>query len=207
VPDLAALIDPRRTAVVTMEMQRGVVGDLASIVELATAVAEHGLIGDVARLLHGARRADVTVVHATVSWRADRRGTSLRSPMAAALARNPGQILHGTDAAELVSELGPAESDLISHRGSGFTPFTGTNLDAILRASGIETVIATGVSLNVGVLGLVLSAVDLGYRVVVPTDAVVGVPAHYATEVLHHTIAPLAHLSSIGHILEVWASR
>ena len=41
---------------------------------------------------------------------------------------------------------------------------------------GVTTVIATGVSLNVGILGLCLSAADLGYRVVVPTDAVVGVP-------------------------------
>ena len=45
----------------------------------------------------------------------------------------------------------------------------------------MTTVVAIGVSLNVGVLGLVLSAVDLGYQVVVPTDAVAGVPEAYAS--------------------------
>ena len=64
--------------------------------------------------------------------------------------------------------------------------------------------IATGVSLNVGILGLCLSAADLGYRVVVPTDAVVGVPPHYGAEVLHHTIASIATLTTTEEIIDAW---
>ena len=35
----------------------------------------------------------------------------------------------------------------------GMTPFTSTSLDQILRNLGIRTVVATGVSVNLGVIG------------------------------------------------------
>ena len=60
---------PARTAVLTMELQRGVVGDLATMVELREAVAESGLLETVRSMLEAARAAEMPVVHATVSWR------------------------------------------------------------------------------------------------------------------------------------------
>ncbi len=207
VPDLDTLLDPARTAVVTMEMQRGVVGDLASIPQLADAAAEQDLIANVAAVCASARGVGVRVVHATVSWRADRAGTSLSTPLIASLARNPAQILDGSGAAELVPELDRHPADLRSHRHHGLTPFTGTDLDVILRSLGVETVVATGVSLNIGVLGLCLSASDLGYRVVIPTEAVCGTPAHFVAELLHHTIRPIARVTSVGAVLAAWESQ
>jgi nicotinamidase-related amidase len=203
--DLHQLLHPGTTAVVTMEMQRGVVGDLSTIADLAEAARTANLIEEIGRLLDGARDAGATVCHATVSWRADRRGTSMNTPMGRALSKNPAQILDGSDAAHLLPAFAGHGSDLRSHRHHGFTPFTGTDLDALLRNCGIRTIIATGVSVNVGILGLVLTAVDLGYSVVVPTDAVVGMPSHYAAEVIHHSIAPLAALTTIDDILATWS--
>jgi nicotinamidase-related amidase len=204
VPTLAHLVDPTHTAVVTMEMERGVVGDLATIEDLAKVVRQSGTIDAVASLVHGARTAGARVVHCVAEWRADRAGTALNTPLAASLSGNSRQILQGTPATELVSPLGPEPEDLISRRTHGLTPFTGTDLDALLRNCGIRTVIATGVSLNVGVLGLCLSAADLGYRIVVPTDAVAGVPQHYGAEVLHHTIAMVASLTTTEEIIAAW---
>ena len=89
-------------------------------------------------------------------------------------------------------------------RHHGLTPFTGTDLDAVLRSLGCTTVVACGVSLNVGVLGLCLTAADLGYRVVVPTDAVVGVPAGYGDDVLANTLAMVATLSTVDDLLASW---
>lgn len=76
-----------------MELQRGVVGDLATMVELREAVAESGLLETVRSMLEAARAAEIPVVHATVSWRADRRGTPLNTPLARHLANNPHQVL------------------------------------------------------------------------------------------------------------------
>lgn len=202
---LAELLAPSSTAVVTMEMQRGVIGDLASIPALARAVREVGLIGDVARMLAAGRAAGVTVCHAMAEWRADRAGMVINAPLLATLAANPDQILAGSPAADLVSALGPEPTDLVSVRRHGLTPFTGTDLDMILRNSGVRTIVATGVSVNVGVLGLVLSGVDLGYHLVVPTDAVAGVPPHYAAEVLHHTVSHVATLCSVDDVIAAWS--
>lgn len=187
-----------------MEMQRGIVGDLATIPDLATAAADSGVVANLSTLVSAARDKGVPVVHATVSWRADRLGTALNTPLAASLARNPDQILHGTPAVELVPELGDTSMDLISHRHTGMTPFPGTDLDAILRTLDTRTVVATGASVNVGVMGLVLGAADRGYRVVVCSDAVVGVPEAYAADVVSRTFAMVATITTTAQLLDAW---
>lgn len=188
-----------------MELQRGVVGDLATMPALSHAAAARGTLAGCGRLVSTARASGVPVVHAVVEWRADRRGTTLNTPLTAALSKNPDQILEHTAAVELVPELGDTSGDLRSMRRHALTPFTGTDLDAILRSLDVDSVVACGVSLNVGVLGLCLSASDLGYRVTVCTDAVVGVPATYGDEVLEHTIAMVAGLTTTERLAAHWA--
>ena len=97
------------------------------------------------------------------------------------------------------------ESDLVSVRTHGVSPFSGTELDAMLRAERIENVIVCGGSVNVGVLGACIEAVNLGYRVVVPRDGVVGIPAAYAEAVLQHTIRLLALLTTVDEIIDLWS--
>lgn len=188
-------------AVVTMELERGVVGDLATTVQLAEAARASGTLDACGRLVRVARERACPVVHCVAEWRADRRGTLLNTPLTRSLARNPDQILEGTAAVELVSELGDTSGDLRSIRRHGLTPFTGTDLDALLRSLGVRTVIACGVSLNVGLLGLCLSASDLGYRVVVPTDAVIGVPPEYGDAVVANTLAMVATLTTVADLV------
>jgi nicotinamidase-related amidase len=85
------------------------------------------------------------------------------------------------------------------------SPFGGTTLDATLRALGATTVIATGVSLNLGIPGLAIEGVDLGYHVVVATDAVAGVPADYADAVMRHTLALVAAFATVDEIVSTFA--
>lgn len=192
-------------AVLTMELQRGVVGELSTMPQLADACAETGALEACGRLVSTARSAGVPVVHCTVSWRASRVGTPLNSPLSAALARNPAQILEGTAAVELTPELGDTSGDLVSGRHHGLTPFTGTDLDPLLRSLDVDHVVVCGVSLNVGVTGLCLSAVDLGYRVTVCTDAVVGVPVSYGQDVIKNTLAMLATLTTTSELAQHWS--
>ena len=65
---------------------------------------------------------------------------------------------------------------------------------------------ATGVSVNVGILGLCLSAADLGYQVVLVRDAVAGVPAGYAESVIENTLAMVATVVTSAELLEAWAA-
>lgn len=201
------ICDPETTAVVTMELQRGVVGDLATMPALAEAAAARGALEAAGRLVAGARASGVTVVHARVAWREDRRGTPATTPLVASLARRPEHLLEGTAAIEAVPELGDTGADLVSWRRHGLTPFTGTDLDALLRSCGIDTVVAAGVSLNVGVLGMCLGAADLGYRVVAASDAVVGVPVEYGDAVLANSLAGVATARTVEELLADWASE
>ncbi|CAO5177345.1 hypothetical protein FAIPA1_30286 [Frankia sp. AiPs1] len=53
-------------------------------------------------------------------------------------------------------------------------------LFGVLRNLGVTTIVATGVSVNIAIPNLVMDAVNRGYQVVVPRDAVAGIPADYA---------------------------
>ncbi|MCO5974447.1 isochorismatase family protein [Actinoallomurus soli] len=202
---LAELAEPGgHAAVLVMEMQRGVVGDLTGFPALAGACAAGDVIRNAARVAAAARAVGVPVVQCTAAFRADRAGSHTdNAPFVRRLLRDPAHMLEGTPAIEVVPELsGPA--DLESRRYHGFSPFTGTSLDQTLRSLGVRTVVAVGVSLNLGVPGLCLEAVNLGYRVVAVTDAMAGVPADYADAVLTHTVALLAARATADELVRAW---
>ena len=57
---------------------------------------------------------------------------------------------------------------------TGYSVFSGPDFLPLLKARGIETLILSGVETDVCVLSTVMEAVDLGLRVVVVRDAVIG---------------------------------
>lgn len=115
-------------------------------------------------------------------------------------------ILDGTAQTEVVPEIGCEPEDVVSHRIHGYTPFTGTELDSLLRNMSVRTIVVVGISLNECVLGACLSAADLGYRVVVPTDAVVGIPVEYGELVLRHSLSMVSTLTTVDELLGAWSS-
>lgn len=201
---LGELADPARTAMLVMEMQRGVVGDLAKFPDLVKVCAERGTVASAARVAVAARAAGVRVVQCTAAFRADRAGSHTDNcPFIKGLLKDPGHMVEGSAAIEVVPELrGP--DDLESRRYHGFSPFTGTALDQTLRAMGVTTVVAVGLSLNLGIPGLCLEAVNLGYRVVVVTDGVAGMPAEYGDAVMANTISLLAKRVTADELVKVW---
>ncbi|HUC05293.1 MAG TPA: cysteine hydrolase [Acidimicrobiales bacterium] len=188
-------------AVLTMELQRGVMGDLATFPELAEAANVRGLVPNAARLLRAFRGSGLPVVHCTAEFRADRQGTVPNTPLHTAVLRRAGHLLTGTPATELVPGLGAQAADLVSSRRHGVAPFTGTDLDEILRGLGVRVLVVTGVSANVGVLGLCIEAVNLGYQVVVASDAVVGVPLSYGDAVMVNSVALVASINTVDEIV------
>jgi nicotinamidase-related amidase len=52
-----------------------------------------------------------------------------------------------------------------------YSPWATTDLNARLRAGGIDTLVVSGGETEVCVLATVLGAIDIGYRVVIATDA------------------------------------
>jgi nicotinamidase-related amidase len=83
----------------------------------------------------------------------------------------------------------------------------GTELDPVLRNMGVSTIVVVGVSVNIAVQNLAFDAVNLGYQVVIPRDAVAGVPAEYAEAVLENTLSLVATLTTTTDLLETWKQR
>jgi len=205
---LAGILEPAKTAVLTMELQEGVVGAGALLPALVEEVTRVGLLDTARRVCGSARAAGARVVHCTAVTRPDGAGGvanckifALGERLRRETGTSPTQL--GTPGAELVAGLGD-EGDLVVARLHGMTPFTSTALDQILRNLGVTTVVATGVSVNLGVFGMALSALDLGYQVVIVRDAVAGVPAEYAAAVLDNSLSMIATLVSAEELLAVW---
>ena len=85
--DLAALAAPAHTALVTQEIQRGVVGDLSQLPELAAAA--RAVLPNVARLALAARAAGVPVIHCTAERRADGLGANANARIFRCMAKAP----------------------------------------------------------------------------------------------------------------------
>lgn len=199
--DLAA---PAHTAIVTQECQGAVIGPDAGLAALAEE-ARRAALPNIVRLLPAARAAGVRVVHCLVQRRADGLGSNHNARIFA-LGRGGVDITPGTAGAALLPELGPEPTDLVLSRWHGVGPMGGTDLDAILRNLGVRTVVVVGVSLNIAIPNVVMDAVNAAYRVVVPRDAVAGVPADYGDAVIDNTLALLATITTTEDLLAAWTS-
>lgn len=207
---LAALVEPAHTAVLTMELQRGVVGPGAALPALVEQVEEAGTVRHAAMVCDAARNVGSRVVHCTAVSRPDGAGAVVNSRIFAVgekLREAQGFAANeiGRDGALIVEELGPDPRDIEVARLSGMTPFTSTSLDQILRNLGVRTVVVTGVSVNLGVFGMCLGALDLGYQVVLVRDAVTGVPVEYAEAVIDNSLALISTVTTAAELCTVWA--
>src|SRR4029450_2035184 len=106
---------PAHTALVTQECQRGVMGDLSQLPELAKnardalpPIAElvrgAGAAG-VADVRAGARAAAVAVIHCVAEQRADGRGGNHNARIFQYMAKTPMRLVQGSDAAQIVPEI------------------------------------------------------------------------------------------------------
>ena len=202
-----ALVDPSHTAIVMNEIQRGTVGDRSTLPMLVEAAAP--AVTEVARLVRAGRAAGVEIVHCVVESRVDMKGSMGNSVFAAkakkAALENPRDPVELAEFGEVVPEIGIEPGDLVMSRLHSMAPMTDTGLDIVLRNLGVTTVIATGVSLNLGVMGLVIEAASRSYNVVVPRDATVGVPPEYGEMVLKNSLSILARISSVQELIDIWA--
>jgi len=190
------------TAVITQELQGAVVGPNAGLAVLADE-ARRVALPNIGRLLPAARAAGHHVVHCLVQRRPDGLGSNHNARLFAA-GKRAVDITPGSAGATLLPEFGPEPADLVLSRWHGLGPMGGTDLDAILRNLGVTTIVAVGVSLNIAIPNLVMDAVNAGYRVVLPRDAVAGIPAEYGDAVIDNTLSLLATVTTTDALIEVW---
>lgn len=203
--DLAEIAAPGHTAIVTQECQGAVVGPDAGLKALAEE-ARREAVPNIARLLPAARNAGVKVVHCLVQRRPDGQGANHNAKIFRIGADSGGDIAitPGTPGADLLPELGPEPSDVVLRRWHGIGPMGGTDLDAVLRNLGVSTIVAVGVSVNIAIINLVMDAVNAAYRVVLPRDAVAGIPTDYSNAIIDNTLSLLATITTTDELINTW---
>ncbi|WP_328745467.1 cysteine hydrolase [Streptomyces sp. NBC_00285] len=198
---LSELLPFGNTVLLTVECQQGVVGPDSALPELAREARDSGALANIARLVAAARESGVQVIHAIAERRPDGRGANHNARLFHAAERLPVQQLTGTAAVRVAAPIEVAEEDLVVRRLHGLSPIQGTETDALLRNLGCRTLVVTGVSANVAIPNAVFDAVNRGYTVVVPGDAIAGVPADYTPAMVRHTLALVATIVTTDEVL------
>ena len=207
-----------------MEVQRGVVGDDSLVPPLAAAVAAGNVLERIAHLCTRARAVDVPVLHCTAESRPDGLGSNHNARLFA-LARRAGPtpsagmsgagmssagmssagMSSGAGASGVHPSIGVEPADFVLSRLHGLSPMAGTSLDPILRNLGITTIVATGVSVNVALLGLAFDAVNRGYQLVLARDATAGIGDDYVDAVYANTLSLLATITTADAVVDAWS--
>lgn len=193
-----------------MELQKGIVGADAILPALPIAVRESGMLDVAGRVCRAAREHGVRVLHATMEERPDGAGQAVNCRIFAIGAKRRAEVGYspteiGQPGVVLVDELDVQPGDITIPRMHGMTPFTGTELDAVVRNLGVRTIVLMGVSLNLGIIGAALSALDLGYQVIVVRDGVVGLPKAYADAVLENSLSMISTIVTADELIAAWS--
>jgi nicotinamidase-related amidase len=154
-------LEPRRTAIVVIDLQKGIVGTPGGAPHAKSAV-----IANAVRLLTAARAtgAQPVLVHVGVAADgADRVHTPVDQPM-----RSFGQL--PPDWSELVPELNQQPGDIVVLKRQ-WGAFYGTDLDLQLRRRGLTTIILCGISTEAGVESTARDAYERGYALIFAEDA------------------------------------
>ncbi len=167
-------VEAAQAAMLSLDIQAGIV---------SVYVKDESFVGRAARTLQAGRAAGMPVVHVKVGFRPRVPEANTRNRFLSAIKASPPhqQFFQGASGA-LHSDLGVVERDLIVSK-SRVSAFAGTDLEVLLRANDVHTLILFGIATSGVVLSTVLEAADLDYRLIVVKDCCADLDAD-----LHETL-------------------
>jgi nicotinamidase-related amidase len=172
-------IDPRSAALLVMDYQ------VDALTRFMTAAQSADAIACVPDLIAKARDAGMMVIHVVVVFRLGHPEVSPRNPPSSALKAN-GMLAAGSEGAAIHPAAAAREGEpiVVKRRVS---PFVGADLETLLRANGIDTLVLAGVHTSGVVLSTVRHAGDLDYRLIVVRDCCADPDAELACDAARHT--------------------
>lgn len=190
----------KRAALVISECQNGMTNpEYSTNAPLVEQVRSRGVLTHIAELAETFRAANLPVVHAVVTPFPGFTGWSRNSLLTTSLTKRPLTVGHPS--VEINSAVAPHATDLVVSRHIGMTAFHGTELEGLLRNLDVDTVVLTGVSLNVAVLGSTIEAVNRGFQVVLPADAAAAATAEVGDFLLDNIYRLLATVTTTSEVM------
>ncbi len=199
--DLARKVSPGHTALLAVDMQRDYFCS-GGIIEFmgGDPLPLQAILGPHERFLAEARRILKIVVLTRQTLY-----PYVRSPAVVEHYTRAGMTRPFDPSREDFFGVEPTETDIILLKPK-YSAFVGTNLDAILRANGIETLIVTGVATNVCVESTVRHGFMLDYHMVVPPDLTAGVDEECKAMSLRNIGTFFGEVVHSDLILAAWGS-
>lgn len=187
-------IDTAHTAVLSMDLQTGIVSIYAK--------GQADLVSRAASLLKKARDLGLSVIHVQVGFRPGLPEVSSRNMLFSAIKSSvQHQQLFQGSAGAIHPAVAPQGEDIVitKHRISAFA---GTDLDMILRARGIETLILFGIATSGVILSTLLHASDADYGVIVVKDCCADLDPEVHACLLEKVFPRLARVLSTGELID-----
>lgn len=194
-------IDPKRTALVNVDMQN-------AFVEGTPLSAPGGvaLLEPVNRVAKACRAAGIMVIHTLHVTRAD--GSNLGTMGELIEPVRAGYIKEGSETAKLHKGVKVEDSDILLYKPR-YGAFTGTDLDQVLRSNGIDTIIVSGICTNICCETTAREAGMRDYHVFFLSDGTETFPANGLTveEIKKATLTTLgvafARIVSIDQVVDL----
>ena len=183
-------LDPRTTALVVIDLQKGIVGRQTAPHAATEVVAR------ARRLAERCRQTGATVVLVRVAYAADGRDR-LAQPVDAA----PWSGAVSPDFSDIIPELGPKPGDLVVTKRQ-WGGFYGTELDLVLRRRGVRTLVLGGISTNFGVESTARDAWERGYEIVFAEDAMAAMAAEAHQFAVAQIFPRLGRVRSTDEVLK-----
>lgn len=203
---------PERAALVIVDVQNDFFHEDGYLGKLGAPLHHiQAMVSQLKRLLDGARRAGVPVVHVisyhdeayasvVVTEQKLRNGHDLMEN--GRQRRDAPYCLRGTFGAELYElDILPSEEVVEKYRYSGFQ---GTNLDLLLRGWGVQTVILTGAATNVCVESTARDVYSHDYYLMMVSDCTATMDANDHAHALRIVDQYFGHVCSADEILAAW---
>ncbi len=167
---MAITIDKEYTALLAMDLENDVVHEDGAFKDFGFAqmVRQNDVFGKTARLLDAARRAGLKVIYVSLKFRPGHPEPNRSAGIFQAVV-DANALVEGTWGASIHEALEPREGEPVITKRS-VSAFGGSDLANLLSASGITTLLLSGVATNFVVEGTAREAVDRGYNVVIVGD-------------------------------------
>ena len=185
-----AFIDRAKTALVVIDLQKGIVG------RQTAPHAANGVVKNAAAIATAFRTNGMPVFLVRVAFSAD--GKDVLRPVVDA--PWPTQT-PPPDWTEIVPEMGPKPGDFVITKHQ-WGAFHGTELDLQLRRRGITTIVLCGIATNIGVESTARFAFEYGFNQIFAEDAMAAMSTEEHALTVAKIFPRIGLVRKTGEILE-----
>lgn len=197
-------LDPRRTAVIVIDMQNDVVhpdGVWGGPSGAGAHCAEQNAVANIGAICDAARKAGSRVIHV-------HHAPSVGAADDADSKQNAGLWRDTRESGGLASEWGrapidgcvPQAGDTVIHKQRG-NAFTSSPLDVKLRGLGVDKIVLVGAWTNMAVESTARVGADIGYEVAVVSDATATISAEWQQAALSYGVTVFAEIPTTAEVV------